>query len=72
MKPQRIPPVYDERWLTQFVQELLNELPLRGTVHPEGNIVAPVGRLYIRTEGGAGTTLYVKESGTGADGWAAK
>lgn len=41
----------------------------RGTGTPEGAVAAPVGSLYHRTDGGAGTTLYVKESGTGNTGW---
>lgn len=44
----------------------------RGAGTPEGNVVAPVGSLYLRSDGGAGTTLYVKESGTGNTGWVAK
>jgi len=43
-----------------------------GTGSPEGAVVASVGSLYLRTDGGAGTTLYVKESGTGNTGWSAK
>lgn len=43
-----------------------------GTGSPEGVVTAPVGSLYTRTDGGANTTLYVKESGTGNTGWAAK
>ena len=43
-----------------------------GTGTPEGSLTAPVGSLYSRTDGGADTTLYVKESGTGNTGWAAK
>lgn len=39
---------------------------------PLGVVVAPVGTLYTRLDGGAGTTLYVKESGTGNTGWVAK
>lgn len=39
---------------------------------PEGVITANVGAMYTRTDGGAGTTLYVKESGTGNTGWVAK
>jgi hypothetical protein len=39
---------------------------------PEGVVTALVGSLYTRTNGGAGTTLYVKESGTGNTGWVAK
>lgn len=44
-----------------------------GTGTPEGAVSAPVGSLFTRTDGGAGTVLYVKESGgTGANGWVAK
>lgn len=43
-----------------------------GSGSPETNISAPVGSLYMRTDGGAGTSLYVKESGTGNTGWTAK
>ncbi|MBY3621556.1 hypothetical protein HGO21_18660 [Acinetobacter sp. CUI P1] len=39
---------------------------------PEGTITAPVGSLAMRTDGVAKATLYVKESGTGANGWIAK
>lgn len=43
-----------------------------GAGTPEGVVTAPVGSLYTRTDGGAGTTLYVKESGAGNTGWVAK
>ena len=43
-----------------------------GAGSPEGVVSAPVGSLYSRTDGGAGTSLYVKESGTGNTGWVAK
>lgn len=43
-----------------------------GSGSPEGVRTAPVGSLYTRTDGGASTTLYVKESGTGNTGWVAK
>lgn len=43
-----------------------------GTGTPEGNVTAPVGSLFTRTDGGAGSTLYVKESGAGNTGWVAK
>lgn len=39
---------------------------------PEGVVTAAVGSLYLRSNGGANTTLYVKESGTGNTGWVAK
>lgn len=43
-----------------------------GSNTPEGAVTAPVGSLFTRTNGGANTTLYVKESGTGNTGWIAK
>jgi hypothetical protein len=43
-----------------------------GTGSPESVKTAPVGSLYTRTDGGASTTLYVKESGAGNTGWIAK
>lgn len=43
-----------------------------GTGDPEGVVEAPVGSLFLRTDGGASTTLYVKESGVSNTGWAAK
>jgi hypothetical protein len=43
-----------------------------GTGTPEGAVTAPVGSLFTRTDGGAGTTLYVKQSGTGNTGWVGK
>ena len=39
---------------------------------PEGAVTAAVGSLHTRTDGGAATTLYVKESGAGNTGWVAK
>lgn len=43
-----------------------------GSGSPETVVTAGVGSIYLRTDGGAGTTLYVKESGTGNTGWIAK
>jgi hypothetical protein len=51
----------------------LNSLYTRfGAGSPEGVVTAPVGAIYSRTDGGASTTLYVKESGAGNTGWIAK
>lgn len=50
----------------------LGAVVMAGLGTPEGAVPAPVGSLYLRTDGGAGTALYVKQSGTGATGWAAK
>lgn len=43
-----------------------------GTGDPNGTFSAGVGSLFLRSNGGAGTTLYVKESGSGTTGWVAK
>jgi hypothetical protein len=43
-----------------------------GNGTPENVVRAKVGTLYLRQDGGASTTLYVKETGTGKTGWVAK
>lgn len=43
-----------------------------GSGSPQSVVTAPVGSLYLRNDGGANSTLYVKESGTGNTGWVAK
>lgn len=45
---------------------------LAGAGTPEGAVSAPIGSLFLRTDGGAGTTLYIKESTAGNTGWVAK
>ena len=55
---QVIPGVLASRWLS-------------GVGVPEGAVAAPVGTLYSNKSGGAGTTLYIKQVGTGLTGWAA-
>jgi len=47
-------------------------LTFSGSGTPENVVTAPVGSIYTRTDGGSGTTLYVKETGTGNTGWVAK
>lgn len=39
-----------------------------GTGSPESAVTAPVGSMFVRSDGGASTTLYVKESGAGSTG----
>lgn len=43
-----------------------------GSGSPESIVTGNVCDLYLRTDGGASTTLYIKESGTGNTGWVAK
>jgi len=54
----------------QFSYSIHLELTGNGT--PEGVYSAPIGSLFTRLDGGAGTTFYYKESGTGNTGWVAK
>jgi hypothetical protein len=44
----------------------------QGNGTPEGVVTAPVGSFYSRKDGGAGTSFYVKESGSGNTGWIGK
>ena len=43
-----------------------------GSGTPESAVIAPIGSMYMRSDGGAGTSMYVKESGTGNTGWVGK
>lgn len=42
-----------------------------GSGSPEGVVAAPVGSLYMRTDGGVDTSLYTKATGSGNTGWRA-
>lgn len=43
-----------------------------GAGSPEGVLSAMPGSIYLNKNGGAGNTLFVKESGTGPTGWVSK
>jgi hypothetical protein len=45
---------------------------IAGNGDPESNVTARIGSQFLRLDGGAGTSMYIKESGTGNTGWAAK
>lgn len=49
-----------------------NKTITAGIGSPEGVVTAVRGSLFLRGDGGAGTTFYVKESGTGNTGWVGK
>jgi len=40
-----------------------------GSGTPEGSITAPVGSVYLRTDGASTTSIYFKEAGAGNTGW---
>lgn len=55
------------------IERLLPVRILAGTGSPESAVIGRVGDLYLRKDGGAGTTLYVKESGDATNtGWVGK
>ena len=58
------------RWLDRLAEHA--NLVTSGQGSPEGVVIKPPGRIYLDEDGGAGATLWVKESGTGATGWVAK
>jgi len=43
----------------------------QGKGTPEGAVTAPVGSVFMRSDGGALTSFYVKQTGTGNTGWLA-
>lgn len=59
--------------LTESAIRVLNGPSIfSGSGSPEGVVTAVRGSIYLRTDGGAATSFYVKESGTGSTGWVGK
>lgn len=66
--------------LNRMLRRLFDNLPgdaetvrdFYGYGSPENVITASVGSTYRRLDGGASTSLYVKESGSASTGWVAK
>lgn len=55
------------------IRQLQETTPVPGHGDPNGVVTASPGRLYVDLDGGAGVTLYVKESGVDTNvGWVAK
>ena len=76
-EPVALPPPHlrNPQWFVELknIVDRLNRGLLQGTGSPAGVVVADVGTLYRRLDGGASTVLYVKESGSGTSaGWVAK
>lgn len=57
---------------TNYDQDISGVKRFSGSGTPEGAITAPIGSTYNRTDGGASTCFYVKESGVSNTGWVAK
>lgn len=57
----------DFAWITSQIEEFVH------AGSPAGNVAAAVGSTYQQTDGGTGSTFYVKETGTTTtSGWVAK
>jgi len=60
-------------FLPKIILFRLNDVLFVGTGDPSNVVVASPPALWLRTDGGSNTTLYVKESGVNtATGWTAK
>lgn len=58
-------------WYNVF-QDMVDTMPLVGTVSPENNVAANKSCLYVQTSGGT-ASLWFNESGNGSKtGWVAK
>ena len=58
------------QWFQKLVRAV-NRIQ-EGAGSPETVVTAPIGTLYIRTDGGTSTTLYIKEADPGLPtGWRA-
>lgn len=64
-------PVFISQITTPKIVYTGTVIEVYGSGTPESSVTANIGSLYHRTDGSTGTTLYVKESGTGNTGWAA-
>lgn len=77
--------ITNEAELTAFINSVLDRAPVGSLVRqiqarlrtgdgdPSGVVEEPVGTLWLRRDGGAGSTLYVKETGGAtSSGWVAK
>jgi hypothetical protein len=70
LKPTASMPKTDRDW-DRFCLESHDLNLLSGFGSPEGVVPSSPGRLYLNKNGGTGTTLYKKETGTGNTGWIA-
>jgi len=70
--------IYDQKVEEQFrrwrdVINVLIEYVHIGSGTPESVETGSVGHIFLRTDGGASTSIYIKESGTDTNtGWVAK
>jgi hypothetical protein len=72
--PARVAAPAWQLWLTRLRLAVngVNALVLSGKGSPLNVVTAPVGTMYLRNDGSANTTLYIKEANSDATGWVAK
>jgi hypothetical protein len=59
------------RWMGLITAKLEGSV-IEGDGSPEGAVPARIGTVFVRRDGGAGTSCYIKEADDGAaTGWAA-
>lgn len=63
---------FNDTFSRQYTIGLGSVRQLSGTGTPEGAVTAVVGSTFQRSDGGALTSFYVKETGSGNTGWVAK
>jgi len=56
-------------WIEEVTRAVNLNTPITGSGSPEGVITASPTQRYMDTAGGAGTILYIKQTGTGNTGW---
>lgn len=59
------------RWLGDIQTGTSGQRVATGAGSPEGVVTAPIGSLYLRSDGSTNTAVYIKETGSGNTGWVA-
>lgn len=59
------------KWLGSVEIGISGQSVIQGSGSPEGVVSAVQGSIFMRSDGGVGTSVYIKESGSGNTGWTA-
>lgn len=57
------------KWLGSVEIGVSGQSVIQGSGSPEGVVSAVQGSIFMRSDGGVGTSVYIKESGSGNTGW---
>lgn len=80
LTPQSIQTAQGVAELNRMLRTLFQNIPgntddvkvFSGYGTPEGAVKANVGSIFMRLDGGANTSIYIKETGSDGNGWTAK